>query len=111
MRALTRSSRALQQSGKPITDFRNGVVKPRIQLLAALAVLLPERPFLEAVTPGDGGQGQQLTVTVTGTELRLRNERELRRRSHRRADEHGVGDRAGGDGLDRRGRDARSLAT
>ena len=42
---------ALQQSGKPITDFRNGVTKPRIQLLGALARLLPERPFLETVTP------------------------------------------------------------
>ena len=57
---------ALQQSGKPITDFRNGVIKPRIQLLGALARLLPERPFLEAVTPSQGGLGQQLTVTVTG---------------------------------------------
>ena len=57
---------ALQQSGKPITDFRNGVIKPRIRLLGALARLLPERPFLETVTPSSGGLGQQLTVTVTG---------------------------------------------
>ena len=57
---------ALQQSGKPITDFRNGVTKPRIQLLAALARLLPEKPFLEAVTPNSGGVGEQLAVTVTG---------------------------------------------
>jgi len=58
---------ALQQSGKPITDFRNGVVKPRIQLLGALARLLPDSPFVEAVTPNTGGLGERLTVTVTGT--------------------------------------------
>ena len=57
---------ALKQSGKPITDLRNGVVKPRVRLLAALAALMPTRPFLETVTPSDGGLGQQLTVTVTG---------------------------------------------
>jgi subtilisin len=57
---------ALQQSGKPITDFRNGVTKPRIQLLGALARLLPEMPLIESVTPSSGGLGEQLTVTVTG---------------------------------------------
>jgi subtilisin family serine protease len=57
---------SLRQSGKPITDLRNGVVKPRIRLLAALAALLPGRPFLEAVTPAEGGRGQRLTVTITG---------------------------------------------
>ena len=57
---------ALTQSGKPITDPRNGVVKPRVRLLAALAALMPGRPFLESVTPSDGGLGQRLTVTVTG---------------------------------------------
>jgi subtilisin len=57
---------SLSQSGKPITDLRNGVVKPRIRLLGALAGLLPGTPFIESVTPGEGGLGQQLTVTVTG---------------------------------------------
>jgi subtilisin len=57
---------SLQQSGKPITDLRNGVVKPRIRLLAALAGLMPGTPFLETVAPGDGTRGQRLTVTVTG---------------------------------------------
>ena len=65
-RASTRSSPRCSSPGSRSPTLRNGVVKPRIRLLGALARLLPERPFLEAVTPSQGGLGQQLTVTVTG---------------------------------------------
>ena len=45
---------------------RRSAVKPRIRLLAALAVLQPGRPFLESITPTEAGRGQRLTVTVAG---------------------------------------------
>jgi len=60
---------ALQQTGLPIADTRPGgtVTKPRIQVNRALPVLLPERPFIDGVTPDRASPGQSVAVKVAGS--------------------------------------------
>src|SRR5262245_58264706 len=59
----------LQQTGLPITDFRDPslIAKPRIQIAAALGIQLPA-PVLTSITPTTvNAWGPAFVLTVTGT--------------------------------------------
>ena len=56
---------ALQTTGVSITDSRNGIAKPRIQLDRALATLVPALS-LSSVTPAQANQGATVSVTLGG---------------------------------------------
>jgi subtilisin len=59
---------ALQATGVPITDTRSGgqITASRIQVDAALELLLSGAPAIAGLSPNVGFQGASLTVTISG---------------------------------------------
>jgi hypothetical protein len=57
---------ALQQTGRPITDTRTGVTKPRIRIAQALDALDPDALSVTSVSPNQAAPGATLDIAVSG---------------------------------------------
>jgi subtilisin family serine protease len=57
---------ALQETGRPTTDTRTGVTRPRIRIAQALNALDPDALAVTAVSPNEAAPGASLDVAVSG---------------------------------------------